>query len=284
MNLKLKEFLKKIFFRTLNFLSPNQSCNLNNLRQKIMKRNFYFNYDSKQKLYYVSDNNIQIYFSNKLRGFQTYSYGVRNRAEELVKTYGIEQIKFNNKDIVIDCGANYGDIFTWFKINNLKINYISFEPAPREFECLKLNCVGQKNNNLGLFDKEGFFDFFIKSDTGDSSIMEPSEGFTEKIKIRTTTLSNYINSNNIQKVKLFKVEAEGLEQEILMGAKDVLQKIAYIGVDGSAERGKDNETTYQFAREFLHSNNFKIIYSNINDIYAKELFKNNNINNNLSEL
>ncbi len=274
---KLKQILKNIFMQILYLLPPSYSCKFNNLRQILMKRKIFFYYDFKKKLYYVSDHNIQMYFSDKLRGFQTYSYGVRLRAQELIKTYGIEQIKFNNKDIVIDCGANYGDIFNWFQINNLKINYISFEPSPREFECLILNCINQKNNNLGLFDKEGFFDFFIKSDGGDSSIIEPSAGYTKKIKIKTTTLSNYINQNNIKNVKLFKVEAEGLELEILKGAKDVLHKIEYIGVDGSAERGKNNETTYEFCREFLHSNNFETVFSDINNIYAKELFKNNNI-------
>ena len=61
--------------------------------------------------------------------------------------------------------------------------------------------------------------------------MEPSEGFTEKIKIKTTTLSNYINSNNIQKVKLFKVEAEGLEQEIL-----ILKPLAVVKMDSFLQK------------------------------------------------
>jgi hypothetical protein len=94
--------------------------------------------------------------------------------------------------------------------------------------------------------------------------------------VKTTTLSNYISQNRIEKVKLFKVEGEGFELEILRGANNVLQKIEYIGVDGSPERGKNNETTIEYASEFLISKDFEIVFSNINQKYAKVLFRNKN--------
>ena len=217
-----------------------------------------------------------MYFPDKLRGIQTYSYGIKHRAEQLINTYSIEKIKFSDKDIIIDFGANYGDLYAWTKLNNLNINYISFEPSPSEFKCIELNCINQNNNNFALSDTEGYFDFFLKSDSGDSSIIEPSTGFTKKIKVKTTTLSNYISQNKIEKVKLFKVEGEGFEPEILRGANNVLQKIEYIGVDGSPERGKNNETTIEYATEFLISKDFEIVFSNINQKYAKVLFRNKN--------
>ena len=94
--------------------------------------------------------------------------------------------------------------------------------------------------------------------------------------MKTTTLSNYISQNKIEKVKLFKVEGEGFEPEILRGANNALQIIEYIGVDGSPERGKNNETTIEYATEFLISKGFEIVFSNINQRYAKVLFRNKN--------
>ena len=273
---KLKQIFKNVFIAILDSLSPNYSCKFNNLRQKLMNRNFFFYYDAIKKLYFVLDDNKRMYFSDKLRGIQTYSYGIKHRAEQLINTYGIEKIKFSDKDIIIDCGANYGDLYAWTKLNNLNINYISFEPSPNEFKCIELNCINQNNNNFALSDTEGYFDFFLKSDSGDSSIIEPSAGFTKKIKVKTTSLSNYISQNKIEKVKLFKVEGEGFEPEILRGANNVLQKIEYIGVDGSPERGKNNETTIEYASEFLISKDFEIVFSNINQKYAKVLFRNKN--------
>ena len=145
-----------------------------------------------------------MYFPDKLRGIQTYSYGIKHRAEQLINTYGIEKIKFSDKDIIIDCGANYGDLYAWTKLNNLNINYISFEPSPSEFK------------------------------------------------------------------------VEGFEPEILREANNALQIIEYIGVDGSPERGKNNETTIEYATEFLISKGFEIVFSNINQRYAKVLFRNKN--------
>ena len=123
---------------------------------------------------------------------------------------------------------------------------------------------------------EGISEFYLKSDSGDSSIIEPSSGFTNIIKIKTTTLNNYIIEKKIKNIKFLKLEAEGFEPEILQGSDQILNNIEYIGVDGSPERGKKNETTIEYAIEFLTSKGFEVIKSNINQRYAKALFKNPN--------
>jgi len=273
---KMISILKKLFLNIIKILSPNFSCKLNNLRQYIFNRKVLFSYDSELKLYYVSENNDKMYFSDKMRGIQTYSYGINYRADELIKTYNLDLINFKKNDLVIDCGANYGDLYTWLKSKKIFINYISFEPSPTEYKCLKLNCANQVNNNVALSNVEGISEFYLKSDSGDSSIIEPSSGFTNIIKIKTTTLNNYIIEKKIKNIKFLKLEAEGFEPEILQGSDQILNNIEYIGVDGSPERGKKNETTIEYAIEFLTSKGFEVIKSNINQRYAKALFKNPN--------
>ena len=277
MPLIIKTFFKKIFFFVLNLLSPKLSCDLNNIRQKFFRRNFFFHYDKSLNLYYVCEENLKMYFPDRLRGIHTYSYGIMNRATQLIQTYNLELIKFSNNDVVIDCGANYGDLYTWLKSKDLNINYISFEPSPLEFKCLQLNCLNQNNNNIALSDINGDINFFLKTDSGDSSTIEPSTGYTEKIKVKSCTLSSYVLNNKIQKIKFLKIEAEGSEPEVLKGSKEILSRVDYIGVDGSPERGIKNETTIDYAIEFLNKNGFKVEASNINKNYAKALFKNKNI-------
>lgn len=238
MSINFKSILKKIFLKFLNLLTPYWTCKFNNMRQILMKRNIFFYYDKNLCLYYVKEKNYKMYFSDKTRGIETYSYGIKYRANQLIKTYNLELIEFKRDDLIVDCGANYGDLYTWLKIKKIPIKYISFEPSPLEFKCLALNCENQINNNIGLSNSIGISDFFLKSESGDSSIIEPSNGFTKKIKIKTTTLNNYFFENRIKKVKLLKLEAEGFEPEILQGSNKVLNKIEYIGVDGSPERGK----------------------------------------------
>ena len=115
-----------------------------------MKRNIFFYYDKNLCLYYVKEKNYKMYFSDKTRGIETYSYGIKYRANQLIKTYNLELIEFKRDDLIVDCGANYGDLYAWLKIKKIPIKYISFEPSPLEFKCLELNCENQINNNVGL--------------------------------------------------------------------------------------------------------------------------------------
>lgn len=239
-----------------------------------MNRKIHFSYYKEKDLFKVKENNYSIYFREKMRGINTYSYGIKARAISLAETYNLELVNFVDGDTVIDCGANFGDIYTWTKINNLKINYISFEPSPSEFDCVQLNCKNQINNNLALSDTTGELFFFINSSEGDSSAIEPASGYSKKIKVRSVRLDDYVIKNRIEKIKFLKVEAEGYEPEVLSGANKILDRVEYIGVDGSPERGLKSEATIDYAIDFLKKNNFKIIKSNINKKFSKVLFKN----------
>lgn len=273
-----KFFFYSLFQNLLSFLSPVYACLLMNFKQKIFSKNALFFYESKKKLFKVIDKNLTAYFNEKMRGINTYAYGISHRANLLASTYSLGLIKFKNNDIIIDCGANFGDIYFWTLLNKLSIQYISFEPSPEEFKCIELNCKNQKNNNVALSNVDGFLDFYIKSDTGDSSLIIPSEGYHKKIKVKTTTLDNYISVNKINKIKFLKLEAEGAEPEILEGSKKIINRIEYIGVDGSPERGVKKETTIEFASNFLLKNGFEMISIKYGVSFVKVLFRNINVN------
>ena len=275
---KIKIFFFNIF-QVLLKISPSKiSCDLNNLRQRFMGRDIIFFYDKKLNLYKVKSDNLTMYFSNKMRGFNTYAYGIKNRATSLAETYSLEKLKIFNDEVVIDCGANFGDLYAWTLVKKLNVKYIAFEPSPREFECIKLNCAGKKNNNIALSNKTGVTEFYLKSSSGDSSIIEPASGFTKKIDIRSVKLEDYVLINNIEKIKFFKLEAEGFEPEILEGSKKILNRIEYIGVDGSPERGKNKDWTINTVKKFLLKNGFNLIAIKSSNFYAKGLFKNKNCN------
>ena len=56
---------------------------------------------------------------------------------------GDKDIIFNG-DTVIDCGANVGELNVALKNRDIEINYIGFEPSPKEFKCLSINASNQK--------------------------------------------------------------------------------------------------------------------------------------------
>lgn len=269
-----KKILLKLFLLFIQLLPPKASCLLNNIRMKVYEKKIIFSYDKNKKLFYVTENKKKIYFNEKMRGINTYSYGISNRAFSLAKTYNLDLVNFKNGDVLIDCGANFGDIFIWTQLKNLKIKYISFEPSFHEYRCLKLNCINQINNNIALSNQNKKSIFFINSRDGDSSLIEPATGYSEKLIIDTIKLETYVMSKNIKKIKFFKCEAEGAEPEILEGSESILDRIEYIGVDGSPERGLKSESTIEYAISFLKNKNFEIVKKNINQSYSKVLFKN----------
>ncbi len=273
-NFKIKSLFLNLFNILLKILNPTQACIINNFRQKIMNRDIIFKYHKDQNLFEVKNKNFKMFFNEKMRGMITYTYGIEERANSLASTYNLDLIQFRNNDIIIDCGANFGDIYSWFKFKNIKIKYFSFEPSLEEFKCLELNCPDQENNNMALSNKIGELDFFLKSDTGDSSLIEPASGYTEKTKIKSITLDEYVKIKNIEKIKLFKLEAEGSEPEIIEGAKNSLSKIEFIAVDGGPERGLKEETTIEYVSNFLLKNGFKVEGFKTFGKTIKGLFKN----------
>ena len=110
-------------------------------------------------------------------------------------------------------------MYNWIYYKNLKLKYISFEPSPREYKCITLNCKNQQNKNFALSNKNGNLNFYLKPDTGDSSIIEPAEGYIDIIKVPSITLNQFVFEQKIENIKFLKIEGEGYEPEILERSK-----------------------------------------------------------------
>ena len=214
---------KKIFCTLINF----RNFNRNNIKV------YYQN-----KKYLLKDNNNLWYFKNKYRLLRNID-GLRKRAQYLLDVYQINKIKIEDKDLIIDIGANYGEFYNIFNLILKKnIKFISVEPSKDCYESIIKNIPGQTHFNFAIYNKNAERTFYLSEDKADSSLIEP-KNFVRKIKVATRTLSQIIKSN----VKLLKVEAEGAEPEILLGLKDEKFKIDYIVVDVSFERGKLEQST-----------------------------------------
>ena len=67
---------------------------------------------------------------SKLQGLFAYGKGFKKRINNL-KIYLIDDIKFQNNDLIIDVGANNGDFFLCFDED---INYYGIEPHQKYFQ------------------------------------------------------------------------------------------------------------------------------------------------------
>jgi len=174
----------------------------------------------------------------------------------IIHSYCLDEITFENNDIVIDCGANVGELHLALNKRNLDLNYYAFEPDEETFQSLKLNNPKNIDNlfKLGLSNENKKMNFFLDTEGGNSSIVD--FGSKNVVEIQTTTLDS-IQIN--KKIKLFKVEAEGYEPEVLEGAESTLKFIEYVSVDFGPERGENCENTVIQVNNILTKAGFELV-------------------------
>jgi FkbM family methyltransferase len=209
------------------------------------------------KVFVVTDrevSNFKYTIRHQRQCNMAYEYGVKKRAKGLADCYFLNEIEFDDGDIFLDCGANVGDLKIWFDLNNIKINYVAFEPSPTEFDCLKENVKPCTVYNVGLWNEVGELEFFVSSQGADSSLIEPVS-FDEKIKVPVDRLESYVNST----IKILKLEAEGAEPEILEGLGDKLSLIEYVSADLGYERGVKCESTLVPVTNYLLEYGFELV-------------------------
>ncbi len=217
-------------------------------------------YESKNDLYSVKDKYNQIWIGNRVR-IKIYHAGIMFRLKSLANTYLVDSVNFSADDIVIDVGANIGE-FSYYMANEFGVKVISIEPEELEYRALVLNT---KNLNVlainkGLWYEEKELTLYQKNDTGDSSLIKPPNYESTKT-IKTTTLNKIIKTHIdlSKRIKFVKLEAEGAEPEIIIGASKVLSRIDYISADVGPERGIKQENTMIEVLKLLMKNGFEPI-------------------------
>ena len=206
--------------------------------------------------YFVKSNTQSIRVSNLILANHTYKNGLFERSMEIGNIYHLNHIRFSEGDLIVDCGANSGDLYLYFTQMELAIRYAAFEPSLKDFECLRYNIPLQHQDifQKGLFNQNGTLDFFVSTSGADSSFIDP--GFHDSVeRIEVVRLDSF----DFSTIKLLKVEAEGAEPEVLQGALQLLPKIEYISVDAGFERGRNQESTLVDVFNFLTANKFELV-------------------------
>ncbi len=288
MNILLK-LVNKIKTILLNFLNKSTAS--------YFLYKFFFKLDSEKRIKKIKsqknlfiieqtfkDLNVSWSFPSTLRerGRKYYLKGLEFRAKQIYEDYLLKNLEFEENDLVIDCGANLGDLYLYLTTLNIRINYFGIEPGKREFLALKYNTqnkyslIKSKLFKLAFGKNNSKMNLFYSPSHADSSLIEPSN-FETKYLIDVQTIDQFIKQNKIKgkKIKLLKLEAEGYEPEILQGCQNNLENIEYISADLGPERGLSNQCTIVEVTNFLICKDFKLIdfgYPRITALYKNNLF------------
>jgi hypothetical protein len=121
-----------------------------------------------------------------------YQSGARKRAATLADDYFLGLIEWVNGDVVLDCGANVGDLKIWFELEGVDVDYVGFEPSPIEFSCLESNVSPSQVHPIGLWNTQGNLEFYISSQGADSSLIEPGS-YESKVHVKVDRLEKYVS-------------------------------------------------------------------------------------------
>jgi len=165
----------------------------------------------------------------------------QNRNLEHFSTYNtfkkIIKHSSNEKIIIFDVGAHIGivskiflKLFKEMSITDYEIH--CFEPSPNRFKELKeIQNSKVFVNNIAIGKDIGKKNFYCYADPQLNSfyqidIQPPTAQMTmkEKIEVNVTTIDEYCESKNINKISFLKIDSEGAEPECLEGAQNLIKE------------------------------------------------------------
>jgi FkbM family methyltransferase len=230
-------------------------CLLFNLRALLRGVDVSIRYEAGSRKLRARSGKYELCFYHEAQAYYASKRGFPRRARLLGESYFLPLIRFEPGDVVVDCGANVGELKLYFLENDIPVEYIGIEPSPLEYECLRENVAPSQTHNLGLWNTDGELDFFVSSQMADSSLIEPPK-YDRIIKVPTRRLDGLLLG---RRIKLLKVEAEGAEPEVLYGCEKLLADIDYISADVGFERGVEQKNTMAPVTNYLLANGFELV-------------------------
>lgn len=194
-------------------------------------KSFYYGFYYNKK--HFKDNDFYVYYNE---GYYKYTFdeGVvfasyEDMTDELKRSLRGYLRKYPLKagDTVIDCGAYIGE-FTLYAARRVGASgkVIAFEPDPNIYRKLEANVRlnGLENIiliNKGVWSKDGVLKF-VGDRIGGYSFML-AEKSVDAVDIPVVSLDNELDRLGVKKVDFIKVDVEGAELELVMGAEKTLK-------------------------------------------------------------
>jgi len=190
------------------------------------------------KCWMIKWKNCALYIPSPMR-ISAFPNGLESRLNDLHKKYTFRPfVEVEKGDVVCDVGAYIGEFSLAIADKADKI--LAIEPDPISSICLCRNVARFSNIQVCqklLWKSNTNLQFKIAYSTADSSILNVDSGvYKQKIIMEAQRLDHLLSNLNIDRIDFLKIDAEGAEPEVLLGAAKVLGQIPKIAVDCTRER------------------------------------------------
>tara|TARA_B100001540_G_C15672775_1_gene580974 strand:+ start:217 stop:1014 length:798 start_codon:yes stop_codon:yes gene_type:complete len=187
----------------------------------------------------------------------------RNLASSIGEKNFLDKVCKENPKICIDIGANKGE-YSKYILENSKSKVVAFEPFPKSFKKLqfiKKNYVSRfYPYNIGIGEKEKTEKLYYDKNNLQWANFNPEVRKIDYLKnsklsvsCKISSLDYFLNKNKYlikNKINLIKIDTEGYELEVLMGAKKTINKFKpkYIQIEYNWHHLFKNVNLYTFSK------------------------------------
>lgn len=153
--------------------------------------------------------------------------------------YEVKDTHFNRGGVVLDIGANIG-AFSMYAAH-LGATVYAIEPEPHNLESLK------RNIEMNDFQEKVYVCPYAISDYKGTAVIDDSGGGSSikddgafGAEVEVMPLDNFFNLYHINEVDVMKIDVEGAEVEIILGAsKENIQRCKYIAIELDIRSGNN---------------------------------------------
>ena len=207
---------------------------------------------------------------------------MKKTVKKILKYWGYQINKYHEEDKLkiinqfsinklFDVGANIGQYSQYMREIGFNKKIISFEPLKTAYQTLAE--VASKDNNwivnnyaLGNENAESMIN--VSGNSFSSSILNmlpehinraPESKYIAKEKIEIKKLDSVFNNYYVEGDKvMLKIDTQGYEKNVILGAGNVLNKISIIQLEMSVIGLYENETSFIEMINFLDSKGFEL--------------------------
>ena len=202
-----------------------------------------------------------------------------------------------SEPVIFDVGANKGQSITRYKKLFKNPTIHCFEPNIDEVNILKQKYINDKKlylNNVAVGHKNGNLEFNINANSGHSSFKNLIPNTTwikkksnqikidhniytiKKVNAEIITLDDYVNEKNLINIDILKIDTQGFEDKVLLGAKNLLKnnRIKCIQLELIFSEVYENPLNIYDVEKTLIPNNYKLFgISNGGSLISQSMFQ-----------
>jgi len=197
-----------------------------------------------------------------IRRWRTYRNGIDARLLSVVRRYGLDKLTPQGEDEwVVDVGGYMGECSLYLLRKGF--NVLVIEPDPNAALCLKENLTRfAPEGRTWLHDPRVALNerkevtFYSEPSNADGSVFQSPNQKSRPITLQAEKLDDIVKDRiGDKRVRAMKMDAEGAEPEVLMGAVNIVANCDRIGIDAGPERM--GESTAAECRRVLAAAGFK---------------------------